>query len=357
MTASCKKCLLSTREKVDIDADRLCDYCSGRKRDEWESRFGVTKEVKIEKAKELDRLFHSNKGKSKYDCLLAYSGGKDSTYLLYHLTKERSLKVLAVHVNSPFESATAKKNIEDIRNKMDFDLKKISPSEEFYYRFYKKLFNNPVREGYLKTICYICGPLIIGYCLKTATELKIPLVILGLSPNQPENMFFEWDRSIIEKDWIPTLFKTNEFDEGFLSNFWNPHKYPKNTLLPRAIAPLHVLEYNAENIIDLLNKRKIMSKKRSNPVSTNCDLNWPVIYLDTKLLGYNPYIKEFSAQVRRGENSRIYYKILFWIINILVKKNLFKRDILKKVQRQLGIDLNECQTNIGMITSKFEEYP
>ena len=36
------------------------------------------------------------KGKGSYDCLMAYSGGKDSTYTLWILKKKYDLRILAL---------------------------------------------------------------------------------------------------------------------------------------------------------------------------------------------------------------------------------------------------------------------
>ncbi|MDD5067912.1 MAG: ATP-binding protein, partial [bacterium] len=153
---------------------------------------------------EMEKYFDRIKGQYAYDCVLGLSGGKDSSYLLYHLIKVKKMKVLAVHINMHFESRVAEKNIEALRKRLDFDLETVDPGFEFYRKFFRTLFLNPNKAGYLKSICYTCGPLNIGFCLKTAVDRKIPLVLLAFSPNQPEDLFFEWGREIIRaKDWIP----------------------------------------------------------------------------------------------------------------------------------------------------------
>lgn len=359
MSRSCRTCLLSDAvDGVTVDDARLCDYCAGRQKEPWIERFGVTEEKKAERRAEMEKMFEQARGKADYDCVLALSGGKDSSYLLYNLAVERGLKVLAVHIDLPFESPVAKENIERLKSKLSFDLEIVKPDKEFYYRFFKHLFQHPVKEGYIKTICYICGPLNVGQSLKFATDRKIPLVVLGVSPFQPDNMFFEWDReAIAARDWIPELFKTEEFDDAFRSNFWNPFGYPEGTEFPRVIAPLHVIDYKTDEIMADLAAKGLIPRKKSNPAVTNCALNWPMILLDTKLLGHNPYLKEFATLVRRGESPRAFWKNLLRIVNLQIKLGMFKKREIREVESVLGLSFAECATDAERIDRKFQEYP
>ena len=54
--------------------------------------------------------------KSRFDAALFYTGGKDSTYLLYELAKVRGLRVLALTWEIPFLSENAKQSIENAKN-------------------------------------------------------------------------------------------------------------------------------------------------------------------------------------------------------------------------------------------------
>lgn len=359
MARSCKKCLLTRCVPgVSFDENGFCDYCAGRKGNEWEKRFSVTKQRREELKNDMEKYFQSIKGRYDYDCVLGLSGGKDSAYLLTYLVQEMKMKVLAVHVNMHFESAVAEKNLERLKSRLDFDLKTVDPGFEFYQKFFQTLFLNPNRAGYLKSVCYVCGPLYIGFCLKAAVEKKIPLALLAFSPNQPENLFFEWGKEMIEqKDWIPDIFKRGGFDDDFKSHFWNPFRYPEGTLFPRLLAPLHVLPYDSRMILNTLSENGILPKRRLNPAITNCDLNWPMIYLDSRLLGYNPYLKEMSSLVRKGELPQKLYKSLFSMIDWQIKLGIFKKRAIKKIEKRLGIKFSRCPINVNLIQRPFTEYP
>ena len=163
MAKSCKKCLLDTRVPgITIGHNGLCVYCNGDKAEPWDLRFKVTQEVKNRLRAELDNIFAENRGKYSYDCILALSGGKDSSYLLYQLVKERRLKVLAVHVKTIFESDAAAINIERLRDKLNFDLKKIYPGDAFYKELYSKLLLHPQNTNFIDSVCPICTEIWMG---------------------------------------------------------------------------------------------------------------------------------------------------------------------------------------------------
>ena len=91
----CKNCNLpETHETITFDNERVCNICNGQKvRNslDWES-----------KKLELDALVEEYKGKYDYDCIVPFSGGKDSTWTLYYLVKEYGLKPLVVRYDHGF---------------------------------------------------------------------------------------------------------------------------------------------------------------------------------------------------------------------------------------------------------------
>ena len=58
----------------------------------------------------------------QYDCLIGVSGGVDSTYLAYYVTKVLNLRPLAVHLDNGWNSELAVQNIERMLTKLDIDL-------------------------------------------------------------------------------------------------------------------------------------------------------------------------------------------------------------------------------------------
>ena len=76
--AMCKKCINTTNNPaITIDEDGLCNVCR-----DYENRFD---EKKLDKELEfLKKIINSN---DKYNCMVALSGGKDSSAMLYSIKK------------------------------------------------------------------------------------------------------------------------------------------------------------------------------------------------------------------------------------------------------------------------------
>ncbi len=66
-----------------------------------------------------------------YDCIIGLSGGLDSSYLAYYMKKEYNLRMLAVHVDTGWNTEVSCENIEKICEKMKIDLvvEKLDPVE------------------------------------------------------------------------------------------------------------------------------------------------------------------------------------------------------------------------------------
>ena len=50
----------------------------------------------------LDEVIEKHRGKYEYDCIVPFSGGKDSSYTMYYLMKEYKIKPLVVRFNHGF---------------------------------------------------------------------------------------------------------------------------------------------------------------------------------------------------------------------------------------------------------------
>ena len=79
--------------------------------------------------------------KSRFDVALFYTGGKDSTYMLYYLSQVKKLRVLALTWVIPFMSESAKKSIEnakDVFTSVEFIERTVSKDD--LKKIYRKLY-------------------------------------------------------------------------------------------------------------------------------------------------------------------------------------------------------------------------
>ena len=75
-----------THETIAFDNLGVCSVCN---------QVDVQKENIdwVKKGKDLEDLVEQYKGKFDYDCLVPFSGGKDSTWAVYYLVKVLKLKI------------------------------------------------------------------------------------------------------------------------------------------------------------------------------------------------------------------------------------------------------------------------
>jgi PP-loop superfamily ATP-utilizing enzyme len=76
----CAKCVLpETQDAITFDEKGVCQVCKQvkvKEKIDWKA-----------KKKELDQLIEEHRGKHAYDCIVPFSGGKDSTFTAYYLKK------------------------------------------------------------------------------------------------------------------------------------------------------------------------------------------------------------------------------------------------------------------------------
>ncbi len=351
----CKSCNLnSSIPGFRLDDDGLCDYCSERKTDPWELLYEVTEERKKKLKAELDHMFEGVKGKHLYDCVLALSGGKDSSFLLYHLAKERGLKVLAVHIRTLFEPLICEKNIAALHKKLDFDLLTVSASDDYLIKFYSGLLQCPNKMGFHDTVCSCCGRLTSGYSIKVAIEKKVPFVVIGYSPGQ--NCFFEKKRekilAIMKKDsWFPDSLQKDAHGKEFKDYFWDPLMYSEETSYPRVIFPLHVMEYNAETVFRKLSQNKILPEKQLLSFRTNCDLAMVMFYLDCKFASHGKSLFCESYQIRKGMIGNRKVSTIGRLSRKarIIARFFYGQMLMKRVEKRLGINFRDICSRLCSI--------
>lgn len=123
-------------------------------------------------------------GVSRFDVALFYTGGKDSSYLLYYLAQKMNYRVLALTWEIPFMSISAKKSIENA--------KKHCPNVEFVSRkiadkdlkvIYQKLYELSGNTCACPSLAYI-----LFY--PDMVNENIPYFVVGNEPVQMLNLYF-----------------------------------------------------------------------------------------------------------------------------------------------------------------------
>lgn len=336
--AGCKNCLLSELvPDSGIDAEGVCVHCRTFQSVDHDSEDSQRRQREAD----LESALEGCRGHGEYDCMAMLSGGKDSCYLLHRLKRDYELNVLAFTVDVNITDI-AWKNIRRTVKQLEVPHVSYTPPSELYRKLFRFLLQNQEERGAVRTVCYVCAPLTEGYALKLAVEKDVPLILAGYSPGQPdpERMEYEFSQQMIcESDWTPPVVRDSGlFDESELQSFWNPSRYPSGTSFPRYLAPFHAWEYNqAETMKAVVKLGLIANSRYASPIFSNCELNWLLMYSDLKNLGYNPYMPEFSELIRRHKASRFYWRVMWPIVNRMIRKKVFLGKHVKKALDSLDL--------------------
>lgn len=157
---------------LELDGEGLCPMCRTRE------RFARYKNV----LPVVDAIPHNPRG--RYDAAVFYTGGKDSSYLLYYLARVRGLRVLALCWQTPFMSDWARQSVEHARQalpQVDF-LVEAAPEEELR-RIYRRVYD---LQG---NVC-ICPSVAYVLFFQRLAEWEVPYLILGNEPAQCLNLIY-----------------------------------------------------------------------------------------------------------------------------------------------------------------------
>ena len=117
----CENCVMDTSDSgIVFDQNGICDYCLNFQKNIKSFFFHGKNKSKII-SNYIQKIKRINKNK-KYDCLIGISGGVDSCYLAHILKNKFNLRLLAVHVDTGWNSKISVNNIEKIIDGLNIDL-------------------------------------------------------------------------------------------------------------------------------------------------------------------------------------------------------------------------------------------
>jgi len=294
----------------------------------------------MELKKDFEKFVKSCKGKSEYDCLLLFSGGKDSTYLLYVLKEKYGLNVLTLTVDTGLEREATKLNVKKIVKHFNVDHISFVPEDDFYKRFYRYYLTHTGNDTYCGTICGLCSSIMHSIGLNVAAEKKIPFVALGYSPAQAS--CYEFSKERLSKSWVPKEIYNESFSEKDRSYFWKTENVNGKNI-PRFILPFYVLEYpGVEEIIKKLSELGLCSKKKLDPFKSNCYLVSLLLRLDLIKHGYTVYSAHVSSLIRAGKiKQRKKYFLILTLGVWLFKHGYVKQRLIKHALNHLELKMKD----------------
>ncbi|MDE7264087.1 MAG: hypothetical protein K2N64_05455 [Anaeroplasmataceae bacterium] len=168
---TCKRCINDkTVKHIAFDKNGVCNFCNSYDRIA----------DKLENRQYLERLFLSKlkNHTHTYDVALGFSGGKDSTYVLYQLVHDYKLKVIAYTLDNGFLSEEAKTKINQLVKELGVEHEYVTCDMEILKEMYKVMV-----QKYLSP-CIACSFLGYAVMLNYATKVDAAIGIHGRSRAQ-----------------------------------------------------------------------------------------------------------------------------------------------------------------------------
>lgn len=163
----CTKCILpQTHESIQFDENGVCNVCRGIEAKheviDWNERRAI-----------LDEIVGRYRGKGQYDCIVPFSGGKDSTFQLWYVVKELGLKPLVVRFNHWGYRPLVQENNTRTFKKLGVDILEFTAN----WQVVKKLMLASLKET--GDFCWHCHTGVFAHTMQIAVKFNIPLVIWG----------------------------------------------------------------------------------------------------------------------------------------------------------------------------------
>lgn len=157
---------------LEFDSEGLCPLCQTK--DEVKELQSV---VPL-----LEKIPHSKR--SRFDVAVFYTGGKDSTFLLYRLAKVQGLRVLALTWEIPFMSDSARKSIENAKRHF--------PTVEFITRWMSEQDLRTVYGELYRLAGNTCACPSLAYLLfyPELVDNRVPYFVAGNEPVQMLGLYY-----------------------------------------------------------------------------------------------------------------------------------------------------------------------
>jgi len=301
----CTNCILpETFPGIKFDSDGICNHCKREER-----LLEKSQGKKGEYREKLTNLIHELKGRApSYDAIMAYSGGKDSTYTLKLLKEQYDIRIIALTFDNHFISPVSQDNIDKVTDTLGVDSLRIQTP----WPIMKSMFRCTAETDIFPTptllrassICTSCIGLVKSLVLKTALEMSIPMVAFGWSPGQApiQSAIMKTNPALIRQNQsaLRKAFPA-ELVEKMGQYFIPESYYPRfKESFPRNIHPLAFFDYNEETIKHELYQLGWKDPSDTDTNSTNCLLNAFANHCHLKRHGFHPYVWEIANMVRQG---------------------------------------------------------
>ena len=298
--ARCILCgLPSNYPHVSFDDQGVCNLCRDfdRFRDDVFQYFKTMDDLHLL----VDKAKAESSG--EYDCMMLYSGGKDSTYVLSQLV-EMGLKVLAFSLDNGYISEEAKENIRQVTSHLGVELVFATTPHM------NAIFADSLEHH--SNVCQGCYKVIYTLSMNLARQKGIKLIFTGLSRGQ----LFE---TRLDELFRNRMFEVSQMDTAVLEarKIYHHVDDAVHRLLDvsifnddRVFEEIQFVDFFRYTDVELsevyafLSSRVPWMRPRDTGRSTNCLINEAGIFVHQTERGYHNYALPYSWDVRLGHKTR-----------------------------------------------------
>jgi hypothetical protein len=308
----CTKCILpETFPGVVFDAAGVCNHCR-----QYEGLAGRHHEDQARYAEKFAHLLAEVcapplAASRSHDVLMAFSGGKDSTYTMLLLRRKHGLRVLALSVDNGFVSPRALENIRNVTDSLGVDHLLFKPRWDVLKTIFRagaseELFARKTLER-ASTICTSCIGIVKASCLRVAIEQGIPLVGFGWSPGQApvQSSIMRTNPAMTRAGQqailAPLRRVAGEAVEAYFLQEWH---YAHPEAFPTNVHPLAWEHYDEREILAEIAALGWVSPGDTDSNSSNCLLNAYANEVHLRRYRFHPYVWEIANMVREGVMAR-----------------------------------------------------
>ena len=177
----CTRCVLpETHETIMFNDNGVCNICQQQEHKQTQIDWTAKK-------KDLGELIESFRGKYDYDCIVPFSGGKDSVWTLYYLMKEYGVKPLVVRFDHGFLRPNIQENTIRVLRKLGVDFHHFTPNWKVVQKLMLQTF---LEKG---DFCWHCHTGIFSYPMWVAVRYNVPLIFWG-EPSAEYTSYYSYDQ-------------------------------------------------------------------------------------------------------------------------------------------------------------------
>lgn len=244
---TCTKCLNNDYviPGMEFNEDGLCAFCQCYDNENPEPEDSVL----VIEEDELVANSKANAG-SRFDVMVLFTGGKDSTYLVWHLSKNLGLKVLAVFWNMPYTNNSSRENIKKTLNDL--------PDVEFIqWDLPHNMMQDAIKKQYEEFGWFcLCPDPAFPLFYPIAAMYKIPYIMFGMEDVQASVMDYvfakEKKKKVTAREQTLGFLKIRSTPRDLVEPItWEAEMANYHISIQKIIAPLfgplHEIIKNADN--------------------------------------------------------------------------------------------------------------